>query len=117
MADQDAKASQCTAIKTTGNRCTRPAIPGGSVCRYHGGAAPQVKAAAAPRLRAMVDPAWGALEYDEGQAQGPQGRSNGGKEVLDRAKPEGEGDGLEARSGLVVEYVRQKTERARPSDI
>ena len=95
-------ADQCTATsKTTDNRCTRPAIPGGSVCRYHGGAAPQVKAAAAARLRAMVDPALGALEVrHEGQAPGPQGRSNGGKEVLDRAKPEGEGDGLEARSGL-----------------
>ena len=30
------------------------------------------------------------------------------KEILDRAKPEGEGEGLEARSGPVVEYVRQK---------
>ena len=30
------------------------------------------------------------------------------KEVLDRAKPEGEGDGLEARTGLIVEYVRPK---------
>jgi hypothetical protein len=64
MADQDPKASQCTATSTTtGNRSTRPAIPGGSVCRYHGGAAPQVKAAAAARLRAMVDPALGVLEH------------------------------------------------------
>ena len=64
MADQDPKASQCTATsKTTGNHCTRPAIPGGSGCRYHGGAAPQVKAAAAARLRAMVDAALGVLEY------------------------------------------------------
>ena len=64
MADQDPKASRCTATsKTTGNRCTRPAIPGGSVCRCHGGAATQVKAAAAARLRAMVDPALGVLEY------------------------------------------------------
>jgi hypothetical protein len=47
----------------------------------------------------MVDPALGVVGH-EGQAQGPQGRSNGGKEVLDRAKPEGEGDELEARSEL-----------------
>ena len=33
----------CTAkAKTTGNRCTHWAIPGGTVCRFHGGAAPQV---------------------------------------------------------------------------
>ena len=30
------------------------------------------------------------------------------KEVLDRAKPEGEGEGLETRTGLIVEYVRPK---------
>ena len=29
----------------------------------HGGSAPQVKAAAAARLRAMVNPALGVLEY------------------------------------------------------
>lgn len=33
------------------------------MCRYQGGAAPRVKAAAAARLRAMVDPALGVLEY------------------------------------------------------
>jgi hypothetical protein len=64
MAEDNPKANQCTATsKTSRNRCTQPAIPGGSVCRYHGGAAPQVKAAAAARLRAMVDPALGVLEY------------------------------------------------------
>ncbi|MBA0086688.1 MAG: hypothetical protein HRJ53_17035 [Acidobacteria bacterium Pan2503] len=57
----------------------------------------------------MVDPALGVLEHGhEGQAQGLQGRSNGAKKYWCRAKPEGEGDGLEARSGLVVEYVGQK---------
>lgn len=37
----------CTAhSKRTGKPCTQPAIRGGSVCRMHGGSAPQVKAAA-----------------------------------------------------------------------
>ena len=36
---------------------TRPAIPGGTVCRFHGGAAPQVQASARARLAALVDPA------------------------------------------------------------
>lgn len=36
--------------KNSGQQCKQPAIPGGTVCRYHGGGAPQVKAAAARRL-------------------------------------------------------------------
>ena len=59
IADQDPKANQCTTTsKSTGSRCTQPAIPGGNVCRYHGGAAPQAKKAAAhlaiERLRALL---------------------------------------------------------------
>lgn len=42
---------QCTAnAKTTGNRCTRWAIPGGKVCATHGGNAPQVREAANARI-------------------------------------------------------------------
>jgi len=110
MADQDPKASQCTATsKTTGDRCTRPAIPGGHVCRFHGGAAPQVKKLAAARLRAMVDPALGVLKFAMRQKNKDlRGALQAAKEVLDRAKPEGEGDGLEARTEIIVEYVRPK---------
>lgn len=61
MAGKNPKARLCSArAKSTGKKCTRPAIPGGSVCRFHGGAAPQVKRAAENRLRKyveeMVDP-------------------------------------------------------------
>ena len=50
---------QCTATaKSSGNQCGRDAIRGGNVCRYHGGAAPQVQMAAARRvLEALVAPA------------------------------------------------------------
>lgn len=37
--------------------CRNWAIKGGTVCPYHGGKAPQVKAAAQRRLQAMLDPA------------------------------------------------------------
>jgi len=37
--------------------CRNWAIRGGTVCPYHGGKAPQVKAAAQRRLQAMLDPA------------------------------------------------------------
>lgn len=41
---------QCTGTNRAGERCRRAAIPGGRVCWYHGGAAPQVRAAATRRL-------------------------------------------------------------------
>ena len=41
----------CTATaKSTENRCGNPPVPGCKVCKFHGGAAPQVKAAGALRV-------------------------------------------------------------------
>lgn len=37
---------QCEAHRRDGHRCSAPAIPGGWVCRVHGGSAPQVRSAA-----------------------------------------------------------------------
>jgi hypothetical protein len=48
--------NQCTATaKSTGERCKRPAIKGGTVCYQHGGAAPQVQQKAQERLDSMAD--------------------------------------------------------------
>jgi hypothetical protein len=48
---------QCTALsKQTGNQCKAKAIPGGTVCRWHGGAASQVKEKAAVRAELL---GWG----------------------------------------------------------
>lgn len=41
--------------KQTGEPCRVPAIPGGSVCRFHGGKSPQVQAAALARIRQARD--------------------------------------------------------------
>ena len=48
----------CTAkAKSTQERCGNPPVPGCKVCKFHGGAAPQVKAAGALRmLEALVGP-------------------------------------------------------------
>lgn len=52
------KQPQCTGVSlTTGLRCRRRAIAGGSVCKFHGGSLPSVAAAAKLRLLAMSDPA------------------------------------------------------------
>jgi hypothetical protein len=48
---------QCTATNRQGKRCGKPPILGGTVCRMHGGAAPQVKLKAMERLMALQDPA------------------------------------------------------------
>lgn len=52
---------RCHATNRNGEQCGRSAIAGGTVCRYHGGAAPQVQAAARIRLTQLVDPALGRL--------------------------------------------------------
>ena len=53
-------AVQCKAIsKGTKQRCKRKAIPGGEVCRYHGGAAKQVAAKAAIRAEVL---SWGLTD-------------------------------------------------------
>jgi len=44
-----------------GQRCGRASIPGGTVCRWHGGGAPQVKRRADERLASLVDPAISVL--------------------------------------------------------
>ena len=44
------KNPQCTAhARTTGEQCRNPAMNGATVCRMHGGAAPQVRARAQRR--------------------------------------------------------------------
>src|SRR5262245_26164447 len=55
---------QCSAhSKQTKKQCGRKAIPGGTVCRYHGGAAPQVKAAADRRIQELEQPAIAYLAW------------------------------------------------------
>lgn len=39
-----------------GEQCRNPSIPGGFVCRFHGGSTPNAKKAAAQRLADLIDP-------------------------------------------------------------
>jgi hypothetical protein len=41
---------RCTARNQAGGQCRNPAVPGATVCRFHGGAAPQVQEAAQRRI-------------------------------------------------------------------
>jgi hypothetical protein len=46
---------RCNGTNREGGPCGRPPIPGGTVCRFHGGSAPQTKQAAQRRLLAAAD--------------------------------------------------------------
>src|SRR5690348_12449815 len=50
---------QCRATSRAGKQCKNKAIPGGTVCRFHGGASPHVASKAAVRAEVM---AWGVGE-------------------------------------------------------
>jgi hypothetical protein len=50
---------QCRATSRTGKQCKNKAIPGGAVCRFHGGASPHVASKAAVRAEVMN---WGLGE-------------------------------------------------------
>jgi hypothetical protein len=56
---------QCSAIsKRSGKQCRGPAIDGATVCRLHGGSAPQVKKAAARRLATQTALQWATQELE-----------------------------------------------------
>jgi hypothetical protein len=65
-------------------QCKQPAIAGGTVCRYHGGAAPQVKKAAEQRLQELKQPAIAYLAHLLEQKQFPSAGLGAAKDVLDR---------------------------------
>lgn len=76
---------QCTArSKQSGVRCKKPPILGGTVCRMHGGAAPQVKAAALERLHAYQDRAIDRLMTLVEQKEYPSTAYQAVRDVLDR---------------------------------
>lgn len=50
MTAKELSYTPCHAKTKAGRDCRQRPIPGGKVCRYHGGGAPQVRAAAARRL-------------------------------------------------------------------
>ena len=86
---------RCSArSKQTGRQCGAWAIPGGTVCYHHGGAARQVKAAATERIRArlmaLAGPAVVALEELVAKATADDGtpasvRLAAARDILDRA--------------------------------
>lgn len=85
MAVSDPMEGRCTATsKQSGQRCRQHPIPGGTVCRFHGGGAPQVRAKAEERLRALHLPAIARLEQLMLQTEFPSVAIAAVKDALDR---------------------------------
>lgn len=87
LAAEVAPKRQCAAMsKQSGERCKRAPIRGGSVCKIHGGGAPQVQKSARARLAEEVMPSISRLatERDNDEAT-PSERIRAATAILDRS--------------------------------
>jgi hypothetical protein len=78
-------ARTCTARTRSGRGCRNAPIDGATVCRMHGGAAPQVKRAAQIRLLELIAPAIATLAREMATAPFSADRQRAANSILDRA--------------------------------
>jgi hypothetical protein len=101
----DPMKARCTATNRQGKRCGKSPIPGGTVCRMHGGAAPQVKQKAMERLMELQHPAISRLAALIDLVEFPTVAYAASRDVLDRTigKPK-ESQTIEHSGGIVVKW-------------
>jgi hypothetical protein len=86
MSDPLHDQTRCTARRRNGTPCNNRPIRGGTVCRMHGGSAPQVKRAAQVRLDMAADRAAAVMvRIMEDDAAPTADRIRAAAQVLDRA--------------------------------
>lgn len=87
---------RCEGHYKSGPRCRREAVPGATVCRHHGGAAPQVRQVAAARIGNAADEMVKRLHAMlDDPAVEPRDKIKIAQDMLDRA-------GLNATEKLIV---------------
>lgn len=91
--------ARCTANNKSGTRCKYNAVPGATVCRMHGGNAPQVRRKAAMRLQELILPAIGVLAKEMVNGEHSADRIRAANSALDRA-------GVERRTEMSIEDAR-----------
>lgn len=98
---------QCTARSTTsGRRCRKSAIKGGTVCPSHGGRAPQVKERARIRLASLIEPAITTLGREMVNAQHSADRQRAANSILDRAGlARGANEDMELARSLLIDRL------------
>lgn len=77
--------NRCTAHARTGKQCGNRAVPGATVCKFHGGAAPQVQRKARMRLAELAAPAIATLANEMVKADRSADRQRAANSILDRA--------------------------------
>ena len=92
--------SQCTARNRSGSQCGLPAIPGATVCRMHGGSAPQVRQKARERILAAAEPALAEMIRLATKAKNESVRRQAAAYILDRAGLQGHDELEQADGGL-----------------
>lgn len=114
--DSDPMNGRCTATNRQGKRCGKWPIPGGSVCRMHGGAAPQVMLKAQDRLNAMEIPALIRLDELMHQKEFPSVAIAAVKDALDRIRGKAHESLAVSHSGKVdiVSLLRQRHAKHKP---
>ena len=93
------KKAICGKRTRAGKPCQKSPIKGGTVCRLHGGAAPQVKRAAKLRLLELVDPAIATLARIMATSDNEALRLKAADSILDRG-------GLPKGAQVTVEDAR-----------
>lgn len=104
MSELGPKRRRCTAHRSDGKRCNAYAIRGGTICRVHGGSAPQVRAKARERLLGAVDEILGELLRLAKAAESESVRVAAIKDILDRA-------GFKPSERIEISMIRGEVER------
>lgn len=96
-----------------GAQCAEATVPGATVCRIHGGAAPQVGRAARLRLIEAIEPAIATLIKEMAQADRPADRIKAANSLLDRAGvPRVTETSVDAaREAVLQEMIRMRNQR------